>query len=75
MLNSLQKHIEPSSWSGNLSDILEIKKAAVVSLTKHRSPMVSSWAFDAVDLLNKRIRAWAEIERSRDAEVIDPFEP
>lgn len=75
VLNSLQKHIEPSSWSGNLSDILEIKKAAVVSLTKHRSPMVSSWAFDVVDLLNKRIRAWAEIERSRDAEVIDPFEP
>jgi len=69
------KHIEPSSWSGNMSDILRIRKPVFINLSTHCNPIVSVWAKEVSELIEERILIWENSEFEQNKEKVYPFEP
>lgn len=75
ILVMLEKHIEPSSWSGNLSDILRLRKPILETLTSYPNSEVSSWAKKVVEYIDKRIPILEKCEQEWNRNTIHPFEP
>lgn len=69
-LDKLEVSIEPLSWTGNRSEILEERSVLVKSLTNHQNDIVASWA-------REREQTWTaaiEKEREKERQMSERFE-
>lgn len=60
----------PSGWSGNLSVILDQRRAEIEKLASHSDEAVRRWSKDRA----ARLKEWAENERDRESEREESFE-
>lgn len=62
--------LSPSSWSGNLSAILDKRREMLAGLSSHNDVSVQSWVRNQSTNLKK----WADAERQREARREESFE-
>lgn len=63
-------HLHPSSWSGNLSVILDRRRTYLEALTNHSDEAVRAWA----NARSAHLREYADHERTRESEREESFE-
>lgn len=71
-LNELKKRLRPSSWSGEMSLVLERRKEVIRSLCNHENPVVKEWADEVIEHLEQQIEREKNSERSREPASFEP---